>query len=52
MPYVDGFVLAVPKDKIEAYLISRGHDWKALYKANASKVGQVQAQAIPADPGQ
>ena len=30
------------KNQIEAYLISRGHDWHALYKENASKVGQAQ----------
>jgi hypothetical protein len=35
------------KNQIEAYLISRGHDWHALYKENAGKVGQV--QAIPRD---
>ena len=39
------------KKQIENYLISRGHDWKALYKANASKVGEVQDKAVPADPG-
>ena len=39
------------KNQIEAYLISRGHDWKALYKENASKVGQAQSQAVPATPG-
>lgn len=38
------------KNQIESYLISQGHDWHALYKANASKVGQAQAQAIPASP--
>jgi len=38
------------KNQIEAYLISKGHDWKTLYKQNASKVGQVQAQAVPVDP--
>src|SRR5262245_58598991 len=37
------------KNQIEAYLISRGHDWKALYKENASKVGQVQAKAASPD---
>jgi hypothetical protein len=30
------------KNQIEAYLISRGHDWHALYKENASKVGPAQ----------
>src|SRR4029077_18520188 len=38
------------KNQIEAYLISHGHDWKALYKANASKVGQAQSKAVPANP--
>ena len=40
------------KKQIENYLISQGHDWKALYKENASKVGQAQSQAVPADPAQ
>ena len=40
------------KNQIEAYLISRGHDWHALYKENASKVGQAQAKAGSANSDQ
>jgi hypothetical protein len=40
------------KNQIEAYLISKGHDWHALYKENASKVGQVQAKAVPETPAE
>jgi hypothetical protein len=35
------------KNQIEAYLISRGHDWRALYKENAKKVGEAQKAAPP-----
>jgi len=37
-----GHAFEAYKNQIEAYLISRGHDWHALYKENGSKVGQAQ----------
>ncbi|HEY2881531.1 MAG TPA: DUF3826 domain-containing protein, partial [Pirellulales bacterium] len=37
------------KNQIEAYLISKGHDWHALYKENASKVGKAQSDMSAAN---